>query len=387
MPNFQVRVVTPKVSHETGDCEGVRRRLPLRCVVVGRRPTRSCCSQRGGQPQKSTSNQRYGELKMGQAKIRKAEIEQIKRENVRQIPLVAVHEAGHVVGRFLTANLLGMEPVDTVNRVEMHHEPDWELDGEEAFVAGPYFSEEIEAVAQRIDCSGAFSIGDEYCRRVIQAARLSGADIDGWATAMICVFVAGPAAEARVQNLPFAAAAPGAELDLHRAGQTAKLVGWSATRCMVTISNAVRLLNDRWSDPNAWRALLAVARYLPDEGRVEGRDCWKVYSSATSEAMTPAPLQPSQIDLPLYGKGGAPAELEGIPTVQAPWRQPDGDPNPSSELCACLTHLGFLASLPDAAIMAASPADTTAKGQFNPPGLGRGSGRRPLQTAATGGAA
>jgi hypothetical protein len=93
---------------------------------------------------------------MGQAKRRKAEIEQLKRENARGISIVAVHEAGHVAGRFMTAELMGLDPDDAVSFVEMHH-PDTArvyrgLDGNlyipQATTYGPMYSRAIEAASE-----------------------------------------------------------------------------------------------------------------------------------------------------------------------------------------------------------------------------------------------
>ena len=62
---------------------------------------------------------------MGQAKRRKRKIDQLKatsancRSAARGVSEDAIHEAGHAVARFMTAELWGYEPQDTVAYIEM----------------------------------------------------------------------------------------------------------------------------------------------------------------------------------------------------------------------------------------------------------------------------
>ena len=64
----------------------------------------------------------------------------------------------------------------------------------------------------------------------------------------------------------------------------AKWADWPLERLCKCIANSVAYLDRLWSYPPAWKALLAVARFLPHEGCAEGNDCWEVYSDALEQA-------------------------------------------------------------------------------------------------------
>ena len=77
--------------------------------------------------------------KMGQAKLRRSEIESLRGQS--KPSLAAVHEAGHAVARFLTAPAHGFAPGDTVVSIEMRHGGGTTL--------GPMFTAEIDTAARR----------------------------------------------------------------------------------------------------------------------------------------------------------------------------------------------------------------------------------------------
>src|SRR3954452_24998078 len=89
---------------------------------------------------------------MGRPKRRQADIKQL---NARAISLAAIHEAGHVAGRFLTAELMGHDPAIAVDFVEMHRRDDASKTpgmGDpcqipESTTCGPMFSRAIEALS------------------------------------------------------------------------------------------------------------------------------------------------------------------------------------------------------------------------------------------------
>src|ERR1041384_7188737 len=94
---------------------------------------------------------------MGAARRRKAEIDSLKRRWPRHISMTAVHEAGHIVARFITAKTMGVDPHEAVWSVEMY-EPDTalklaRLDGRlrNPTTWGPMYSAAIEAVSNELD--------------------------------------------------------------------------------------------------------------------------------------------------------------------------------------------------------------------------------------------
>jgi hypothetical protein len=136
---------------------------------------------------------------MGQAKRRKAEIRKLK------IPIVAIHEAGHAVARFLTAEMMGYEPAEAVWKIVMDSGPVRKAAGSDgqthlyqiqATTYGYTWSKEIEDASREVNARyGIERIQTryhEYRADVIAAARAAGADIGQWARAVIFITIAGP---------------------------------------------------------------------------------------------------------------------------------------------------------------------------------------------------
>lgn len=238
---------------------------------------------------------------MGQARRRKVEIENLKRHRPRGISDAAIHEAGHVVARYWTAELMGIAPEKAVTVVEMHDidsaprliGPDGTLYIREATTYGPMFSSEIETASK--DTGKLFGLDrtkgvGSRCNLVamVKAGRSAGADIDAWAAAKVLQDVAGPAAEAWARRVHFAdvMAGPSAGTDLTDARLIADLSGWTSHKLVRCMWNGGEYMNRLFSGPVFWSALLAVARVLPREGSVEGSLCWNVFSEGIRDCST-----------------------------------------------------------------------------------------------------
>jgi hypothetical protein len=223
---------------------------------------------------------------------RQADLEQLKRKHRHSI--TAVHEAGHAVAYFMTAKLMGREPADALWHVDMYH-PDTalkflSLDGRRnhfiAMTCGSRFSKEIEAarIAVAAQCPEG-TLTEECDADVIAAARAAGADIADWARASVLIRMAGPVAEAKETGLSFAdddqiltILAP--EYDWTGAYTDCFLAGISSNEHQTFIDNAIAYLETKFEEPDLRNALLALAKALPKEGRMEGRECWKIFSNA-----------------------------------------------------------------------------------------------------------
>ena len=127
---------------------------------------------------------------------------------------VAVHEAGHAVGRFLTGARLGHGPETAISYIDVHAVPVAEgsqsFDGRmdlrtQATTFGPMLSKALEEFI-RID---AFSDGPggelplKEVARILQKARGAGLDVDDWFRAKGFSNVLGPMAEAKFLGKPF----------------------------------------------------------------------------------------------------------------------------------------------------------------------------------------
>jgi hypothetical protein len=213
------------------------------------------------------------------------------------LSIVAIHEAGHIVARFMTADLMGYASAEAVAYVDMHHPDtaprfpgrDGRLYCNAATTFGPFYSKAINAAArdvharygiasQTTDDAAAILSSEQCCRDVMTAAVEAGADVKIWAVAKIFHAVGGAVAEAKARNLSFDDVAASPEYDMQDVGRASSLAGLSSEELENVIAKATEFLEDAWSDPRHWNALLGLAKALPHEGKMTGADCWAVYS-------------------------------------------------------------------------------------------------------------
>jgi hypothetical protein len=159
---------------------------------------------------------------------------------------------------------------------------------------GPFFSAEIDAAAQAIDSRytednqkefEALIRTEDYTREVVKAARAAGADIDMWARAKVIQALAGSVAEAKATRKPIEQVMelPGIEGDIADIKRAWIAAGWSEERAGNEADFALTLIEEKFAIPQVWNALLALANSLPHDGRVEGHECWAVFSAALGE--------------------------------------------------------------------------------------------------------
>lgn len=236
---------------------------------------------------------------------RNAAIKRLQRKNRKDaIPtfaskrsVIAVHEAGHIVGRFLTADLMGYDPAGCVAYVDMHDpysQPPYEgSDGqiysEGAVTFGPQFSKEIN---DAIAASGRDALTLSTAAS-IYIARTNGADVNKWAKAKLMIALAGPIAEGIDRNISFAEVLRLTECqnDFADAKATCLSLGWSDEESAAAMTAAANVVYDNFEKSDVWARLLKLAAILPAEGRVVGSQAWAIYSHAltetNSESFTP----------------------------------------------------------------------------------------------------
>ena len=234
---------------------------------------------------------------MGENRRRKLTFKKLARRNRRRVvpvyasrlSVVAVHEAGHVVGRFLTADIMGYDQAVAVSFIDMHDPfsqkpyegPDGELYSQAAITYGPCFSQEIN---DAIEASGKqpATVSDS---EAIYIARAAGANIDAWAKAKLFIILGGPVAEAIDRNISIAQIEriPECENDFVDARATCCTAGWSDEESAAAIAAAASAVYERFENSGVWGGLLKLAAALPVEGRIEGSEAWAIYSSALGE--------------------------------------------------------------------------------------------------------
>lgn len=70
------------------------------------------------------------------------------------------------------------------------------------------------------------------------------------------------------------------EDDWNGANNDCFLAGIPSNEHQTHIDNAIAYLETKFDEPGLWNATLALAKALPKEGRMEGRECWKIFSDA-----------------------------------------------------------------------------------------------------------
>ena len=141
-------------------------------------------------------------------KQRRAELASA-RKRIRKIDhVVAVHEAGHAIGRYLTANEMGYETETSISCIEVAKPPK-ELglsrDGRmfsvpQATTYGPLLSADMNDYSGAITAETGVKL--DNLTQVITSAREAGADVSSWIKARALIALLGPLAEADYTDLP-----------------------------------------------------------------------------------------------------------------------------------------------------------------------------------------
>lgn len=201
-------------------------------------------------------------------------------------PVVAFHEAGHAIARYLTAAELGYAPDEAIARIEIASGPLRPLgdsfDGKattysQAVTFGPKLSKAMDATARPIlmRVAGQTISGKAHFDlmvEIVAAARAAGADIDAWlrARALICIF--GSIAEALYTRKPFEEIWNGyeAENDMRNIVGDCMIAGMGDAAEAI-IDAAVERAKVEVARPGMLDALNALSRHLHDHGTTKGR--------------------------------------------------------------------------------------------------------------------
>jgi hypothetical protein len=212
---------------------------------------------------------------------RRAAVKQARQQNGGLAKVVAVHEAGHAVARYLTAEELGHDTEDAIFYIEV------------GFVAPRRASFDGKAMLS----SSAVTFGPMYSRPMIDylkrnpvlqdhgathpvtiqtqvdACKAAGIDVAEWAALKTFICMAATAAEAKFTGRPIEEVANSyqCEDDLRDAMRDCLLAGMTTAEATNVVNNVLDHAEEVFADPRVWAAVLAVADSLPAVGRVEGR--------------------------------------------------------------------------------------------------------------------
>jgi hypothetical protein len=196
-------------------------------------------------------------------------------------PRVAVHEAGHAVGRFLTAADLGYSTEESISYIDvgLGRLSEQSADGcmrlvSEATTYGPMLSRKIQETvfASRQAAAG---LTRQEMSEILANARAAGLDCETWLAARLLMGLMGGAAEAKLLGKTFNEVWQSyeCESDMKEAVKDCMLAGIEETKMITTHLNvaAARAI-ETVQRPDVWRAILALADRLPATGRFDGKE-------------------------------------------------------------------------------------------------------------------
>lgn len=204
-------------------------------------------------------------------------------------PIVAMHEAGHAVARYLTAGEMGYSPSEAIQRIEIAIADDMRpigesADGTKAFLSqaathGPLFSKEIglagQSVLKRVSDGTTVTgpVTGEMLNEIVSRARAEGADIDGWLRARALQAVFGPMAEAAGTEASFEEIWNGdqAHHDAVTFLTDCALAGLSDVgQIQAFLDTAIGRGRELMERPDVCQALVQLATHLSRNGTTEG---------------------------------------------------------------------------------------------------------------------
>jgi antitoxin (DNA-binding transcriptional repressor) of toxin-antitoxin stability system len=171
--------------------------------------------------------------------------------------IVAVHEAGHAVGRILTARRLGWREDEAVARIEVRATPTT-IGKLQAATYGPLLSRPM----------------DEYCAanhagRIVGAPlfadlRTAGFDLITWFNTRCTFILFGPMAESKFTGRLFdeVLGSKAAEDDLRDIMLGGTWCGLSKREISDAIQNNTAIVEECIAEPDVWRAILTLADKL-----------------------------------------------------------------------------------------------------------------------------
>ena len=194
-------------------------------------------------------------------------------QSKKQIRITAIHEAGHAVARYLTAESMGYSREHAIAYIETHPVEVLTNGGavmvsSTAITYGPMFSrpmnEHLAAFPQ-----------DDTAEVDVERCRAGGLDVFSWAEAKAVIAMFGPVAEAKftVQDIGTVVRSPQCENDKKDAFRDCAWAGMSLQEATDCVNAAIDFARAQLSDPKVWRAVTGLADNLPVPGRLEGRHC------------------------------------------------------------------------------------------------------------------
>jgi hypothetical protein len=212
------------------------------------------------------------EQRIAASHVRKAQLD----------PIIAIHEAGHAVARYLTAAEMGFSVEESIIHIEIS--PGTSLgassDGRtylisQAVTFGPMFSAEINelvgATTDLVEITG-----------LVAAAVARGFDISTWLEARALITVFGPMAEAVARRKSFHDVWDSyeSEADVRSLVRDSVIGGLRDKELDSLLNKTVERAAAMLQRPEILTAINALAEALPEAGRMDGKDAAAIIGRA-----------------------------------------------------------------------------------------------------------
>jgi hypothetical protein len=204
-----------------------------------------------------------------------------KEKVVKLARVVAVHEAGHAVARFLVADDFGRPPDEMIGYIEvgLGHPVGGSLFNKSVtFVAqattfGATFSTELQSVIARTAAvSDRKAITDEEIRDAFTVARSEGIGVDRWLKARMLIMTLASGAEAMHtgRSIHEVWNSPESECDQRDAFRDGYRAGLADDQTEHFVCEALERSEELIRQETVQRAIKALADAIPDRGRMPG---------------------------------------------------------------------------------------------------------------------
>ena len=214
--------------------------------------------------------------------------------------LVAVHEAGHAIARYLTAGEMGYSTEESITSIEIaspgakRYAGSSANGGTQLFIQattfGPMLTNEMSQVRNRVAeregiSSDTALVGRkalDHLSQVISEARAEGVDIESWLQARALISVMGPAVEARLREKPVAEILESdeSEGDLRGFIQDCTIAQVPTSEIDARIDAAIDRAVELLGDSNVIGAVNALAKHLLHNGTTDGETAVRIIGDA-----------------------------------------------------------------------------------------------------------
>jgi hypothetical protein len=193
--------------------------------------------------------------------------------------IAAVHETGHAVARYLSADAMGFRASEAIDYIEIAPPFSRPSLGAKSILAptpaiiGPVYSRPMMVFLKTDSISLDLTAAVEACKA-------HGIDVEMWAAVKAFICMAGAAAEALFTSRSFSEIASECENDLEDAMRYCLAAGITTQEASKVCNGALNWAREVFDDPRNWTAVLALADSLPSGGSINGNQIESIIARA-----------------------------------------------------------------------------------------------------------